>query len=231
MHNRLKRLCATYQPARDGAGTWRRDYFYTDVEKSPKIRIKPVGKIGFQNEEDLPNVARRKLLKGLAFSMPALWLIGGGLIKKDAYATVTEIQPAPDDFMWISRLLTGHENIAEELADGAWSALVQRKSNFNNDYASLTAAIAGAGVSKFGSFSGSPIEQNSGLKATAIDIVSAWYLGRVGKVESRSDNASTFITFNDALMWRPTIDVTVIPTYSRGGPGYWAKPPHGVKHS
>lgn len=181
-----------------------------------------------KNERKQPNADRRKLLKGMALAMPTLWLMGNGLIGQSVYAAVTADQHAPDDFMWISRLLTGHEEIAEELADAAWSALVQRKSNFDDDYASLTTAITDAGVSKFEDFSGSPIELNPELKATAIDIVSAWYLGRVGKVESMSDDASTFITYNDALMWRPTIDVTVIPTYSRGGPGHWAKPPHGV---
>lgn len=184
-------------------------------------------KISLQSEEAQPNAERRKLLKGLTFAMPTLWLMGNGLIGNDAYAAVTPDQHAPDDFMRISRLLTGHEEIADELANAAWSALVQRKSNFDNDYASLRSAITDAGV-KFDDISDSPIGQSPELKATAIDIVSAWYLGRVGKVENMSDDVSTFITFNDALMWRPTIDVTVIPTYSRGGPGHWVAPPHGV---
>ncbi|MCK7598020.1 sorbitol dehydrogenase family protein [Microbulbifer sp. CAU 1566] len=48
-------------------------------------------------------------------------------------------------------------------------------------------------------------------------IVSAWYLGSVGK---------TLVTFERALMYRLTADVLPVPSYCYGKPGDWAAAPH-----
>ncbi|MFG6138704.1 sugar dehydrogenase complex small subunit [Halomonas sp. THAF12] len=180
------------------------------------------------DSEDTPVLPRRRLLKGMVFAMPALWLMGQNGFLTSSYAAVETERVAPSDFMSLSRLLTGHSDIADELADVAWAALCQRNEKFAERFAALSKAAARSGLERFEDYPDSSIALDPGLKATAVDIVSAWYLGRVGRVDGFSDASSTMVTYHDALMWRPTIDVTVIPTYARGGPGHWAEPPHGV---
>ncbi|WP_322044408.1 sugar dehydrogenase complex small subunit [Paraburkholderia sp. J67] len=51
-------------------------------------------------------------------------------------------------------------------------------------------------------------------------VVTAWYLGVVGT----GKNART-VAYEQALMYPPIADVIVMPSYARGVPGYWAKPP------
>jgi fructose 5-dehydrogenase small subunit len=47
-------------------------------------------------------------------------------------------------------------------------------------------------------------------------IVSAWYLGTVGK---------TLVTFERALMYRLSADILPVPSYCTGKPGDWASAP------
>ncbi|MHC1479811.1 sugar dehydrogenase complex small subunit [Frateuria aurantia] len=133
-------------------------------------------------------------------------------------------QAAPERFVEISQLLTGH-SINGALGERAWQALVQREKNFPQRFSQLQSAIDKAGLHDMQQWKTSSIASDAELKATALAIVSAWYLGVVGQVKDRSEDGPAFITYESALMWRPTWDVTVIPTYARGGPGYWkAKP-------
>lgn len=169
-------------------------------------------------------LGRRALLGGLVFALPAGWLAGtsGG-----ALAAVEASEAAPAGFMALSRRLTGHDEIPEDLADAAFSALSAREADFPARYARLEQALA-ADASPFETLVDAPALADPANRATALAIISAWYLGRVGKVEAQSETASTLVTFTAALMWAPTIDVTVIPTYARGAPGNWADPPPGV---
>jgi hypothetical protein len=36
---------------------------------------------------------------------------------------------------------------------------------------------------------------------------------------------SACVAYEHALNYRPLADVCVLPTYARGEPGYWARPP------
>lgn len=168
---------------------------------------------------------RRKFLKTLSFSVPAVWLMSGSMSASGALAQVVPTAKAPADFMKLSRLLTGHPEIDDTIADMAWSALVRREPGFEAGYAALLKSIETSGLSDFSALEQSPIMTTPALKSTAVSLVSAWYLGRVGEVLDRGEPGPDFITYTGALMWHPTIDATVLPTYARGGPGYWATPP------
>lgn len=63
----------------------------------------------------------------------------------------------------------------------------------------------------------------------ALSIIAAWYLGYAGapKTDATEDNAQ-FVTYENALMFRPTVDATVIPSYARGRTNYWAEPPSTI---
>lgn len=183
------------------------------MKDCPKAALPPAG------------VSRRHLLKALTYSVPAAWLLTGSLSASGALAQVVATAKAPTDFMSTSRLLTGHPEIDDSLADMAWSALTKREENFAAAYASLVDAITSEGLKDFAALPQSAIMASPPLKATAVSLVSAWYLGRVGEVLDRAEPGPDFITYTGALMWRPTIDVTVLPTYARAGPGYWAAAP------
>ncbi|WP_053096111.1 sugar dehydrogenase complex small subunit [Frateuria defendens] len=132
---------------------------------------------------------------------------------------------APEGFLALSRLLTAHPELNPDLADAAWSALVEREPDFAARFTDLQRAVDAAGLHDMRDFGASPVAADAALKRTAVAIVGAWYLGRVGEVKPRSEDGPAFITYTGALMWRPTLDVTVIPTYSRGRPGFWAEKP------
>jgi len=53
-------------------------------------------------------------------------------------------------------------------------------------------------------------------KASALKIISAWYLGVVDDVPG-----AKVITYEQALMFKPTSDVMTIPTYSISRPNGW----------
>ena len=55
------------------------------------------------------------------------------------------------------------------------------------------------------------------LTPVARAIVAAWYTGTVG-----TGTTAITVSYRDALMQRPVADMLTPPTYSRGGPGWWA---------
>jgi hypothetical protein len=61
---------------------------------------------------------------------------------------------------------------------------------------------------------------------TVKKIISAWYLGYTGTpVSLRASDNTRFVSYTDAFAYAPTLDATVIPTYSRGKTNYWVRPP------
>ena len=67
---------------------------------------------------------------------------------------------------------------------------------------------------------------NPALRETAATIVSAWYLGYTGTpIPLRAEDDTGFVTFTGALMYEPTMDATVRPSYARAGLNYWVEPP------
>jgi hypothetical protein len=151
------------------------------------------------------------------------WLAHAAALVQGGAATAV-----PAGFMALSRTLTGHKEIDDGLASGAWQALSERERDFAARYARLADAVRKGGLTDMATWKTSAVAASPELKATAVAIVAAWYLGRVGEVLPRAEPGPAFITYAGALMWRPTLDVTVIPTYSRGGPGFWGAKPPGV---
>ncbi|BAT18662.1 sugar dehydrogenase complex small subunit [Asaia bogorensis] len=165
---------------------------------------------------------RRSILRcGMAL-VPVVALYG----KARSSPLVGEAVPCPDGFHALSFTLIGHDDLDPALARQVWSGLVMRDGEFPGRYSALATALSKAGVKTWRDYQHSEARAHEMLHAVAVDIVSAWYLGRVGPMLPRAETGTpVFITYEGALMWRPTIDVTVIPTYARGGPGYWADPP------
>lgn len=153
-----------------------------------------------QSPPDTPGASRRSVVKALTFSLPMAWFMGEGLLASGAYSAVAPSASAPGDFMQTSRLLTGHDEIDDTLADMAWSALVKRDHGFAQAYAKLTSAIKAEGLSDFHKLPQAAFLHQPDLKAATVALVYAWYLGRVGEVQDRSENGPEFVTYTGALM-------------------------------
>ncbi|MFC0502850.1 sorbitol dehydrogenase family protein [Asaia krungthepensis] len=132
----------------------------------------------------------------------------------------------PPDFHAVSMALTGHEDLDEALVPRVWVALLARHPEFPARYRLLAEAMRQRGIHRSQDYAASGLRAEKALHEVSVEIVAAWYLGRVGPMLPRSEAGTpAFITYEGAMMWRPTSDVTVLPTYARGGPGFWAQPP------
>lgn len=138
------------------------------------------------------------VLAGLAAarSSPALSAAGG----------------ADDRFMALSRLLIPHQldpEIGRRIAAGL-RADASPLSDHIDALLKLAHDRKAAIVEDFFPFA--PAD----AQASALSIISAWYLGVVDNTPS-----SQVIAFELALMFKPTSDVMTIPTYSISGPNGW----------
>jgi len=80
----------------------------------------------------------------------------------------------------------------------------------------LWRAITNAALPDVTAFSASPLYGEATHRATALALLSAFYLGVVG-----SGDAGHLIGYEAALMFASTQDVTPIPSYAIAGPGAW----------
>lgn len=135
-----------------------------------------------------------------------------------------------EQFYQISLFLTGHNDLDRALSNRALTALIASDAAFPAKLQDLQQALAVEKISDSSLLRTSQIGEDDALMATAKMIVSAWYLGYAGEPASHGmeDNAH-FITYSGALMYRPTMDATVIPSYARGAPSYWVNPPASIK--
>jgi hypothetical protein len=134
---------------------------------------------------------------------------------------------SPDErsFLELSQKLTGRSSLDQEISGRALAALTAENPSFPAAAAELATAMKNAGLVDMRQFKTFAADHPD-VAATAYKIISAWYLGHTGTpaAESTVDDAR-FVSYAGALMYEPTIDVTVIPTYARGRTNYWFEPP------
>ncbi|TMV69652.1 hypothetical protein FGG78_30625 [Thioclava sp. BHET1] len=125
-----------------------------------------------------------------------------------------------------ARVLTGRAELSAVAIGRAEALLEAGDSGFKTRLAALAQAIGSAG----------PTQREAVIHAlsdadakTATELVTPLYLGFTGTPSTVSDTDSArFVTFLDALMYEPTADNLLRPTYARGGANYWTAPPAGV---
>ncbi len=163
----------------------------------------------------MAQITRRQFLamSALAAAAAAVAVAQPGVAQ--AIVAATETPPA---FLSLSRFLTGKSDLDARIVKRAWDALVAADSGFAGQANALSSAIDGAGLKDVNAFAASPIYSDVSHKATAIAVISAFYLGQVGK-----GGKARLVSFEKALMFRPTAGVVVIPTYALGGPNYWGR--------
>ncbi|CAG9193089.1 putative Fructose 5-dehydrogenase [Paraburkholderia tropica] len=129
-----------------------------------------------------------------------------------------------DTFASLSGFLTGKTQLDTTLAARALTQLRALDPGFDGKLSALSEAIAVSRAKTMDDFLAT--EAGARNRATATTIVSAWYLGYTGTPDlSKMADASRFVTYREALMFAPTLDVSIIPTFSRGKNGFWHEPP------
>lgn len=134
--------------------------------------------------------------------------------------------------MQVSEFITDKSDLKLILAQRALSNLWIDDSEFMDKLRELHATISQSGFPNATTFSKSLLMQNPQIADTVKKITKAWYLGYTGTPVSHRDKDNTqFVTYTDALMYRPTSDATIIPSYSKEKLNYWVNPPSYMRHS
>jgi hypothetical protein len=143
----------------------------------------------------------------------------GGLI-----STAEAANENVEAFRAVSGLLTGKPALDITLAERAYSQLRALDSDFPQKVAALAELARSSGAKTVDALLTSRGDETS--RATIVTVVSAWYLGFTGTpISLRAEDSTGFVTFTKALMYEPTIDATVRPSYARAGTDYWIDPP------
>ncbi|MBT0727148.1 dehydrogenase [Rosenbergiella australiborealis] len=169
--------------------------------------------------------AARRRLFGQSGGLVASFAIGSVLTGQAIAATPTTSQAPQADsqtlnqFLKISRLLTGHQNLDTTLGQRLWQALNQHSASFSAQYTALSQWISEHQPTDVEALDQQL--QGQPLHDVMMSIIRGWYLGVV-------DNSphTQVLSYQNALMYQVPRDGMVIPTYAHNGPDYWtAEPP------
>ncbi|SEK38416.1 Membrane bound FAD containing D-sorbitol dehydrogenase [Roseateles sp. YR242] len=177
------------------------------------------------NEQDNQGLklSRRNLLEGVTLTGAALALGGVGLLAGQSGVAATAAAAggaalSAADFLSLSIFLTGGQPLNPALASRYQAALQKRDPQFTTSAQALLGLINTGKPAHVDALLAAP-ELQDPLRALMSRIVSAWYLGIVGQ-----DADAELISYANALMYRPTQDMLVIPTYG-AGPDSWGEQP------
>ncbi|WPB58989.1 sugar dehydrogenase complex small subunit [Xylophilus sp. GOD-11R] len=163
-------------------------------------------------------VSRRAVLYSAIAAGTALAL-GGSAVFGSGEALAAEVEST--EFLRLSEFLTGGKPLLAKLATRYRATLAKFDPKFAESVAALQAYVAQAKAANIDELLARP-DLSEPLKKSITQIVSAWYLGIVG-----DDKHVELVAYADALMYRPTNDVIVVPSYG-GGPDSWGEKPAGI---
>lgn len=151
-------------------------------------------------------ISRRRLLKVVGVGLAA------GLMGPVALRAVAANTQAPgadlEKFMQVSLALTGKQQLNPQIGQRLYRLLATQP-GFTVGLAQLQPLSQG----KAGQWS-------AAQRKTARDVLSAWYLGKVGEGAQ-----AQVVSYEKALMFDAVADVLVIRSYCSNRPGYWAEQP------
>lgn len=159
-----------------------------------------------------PGVSRRSLLRG-SITLGLTALVGG----LGPWQSVMAMAEGDQDFITLSQFLVSRP-VNPLLAARYYRALSRRAPNFSGNVGALRQLVDGQGFKHVDEYL-AQANPDPSLKATATSIISAWYLGIVGELAD-----AELISYREALMYRPTHGILIIPTYG-GGPDSWGTKP------
>lgn len=181
----------------------------------------------FPDLTDLARItmSRRTLLGSAAVAGVALATGFGATVLGTSNAFAAEAAATADAaaFLKLSVFLTNGKPLDATLASRYQAALNKHDAKFAEASTALQSYVADSKAANIDELLAHP-ELPDPVRQTIKTIVSAWYLGVVGE-----DDKAELIAYADALMYRPTADVLIVPTYG-GGPDSWGtKPPVSTK--
>ena len=154
-------------------------------------------------------LSRRRLLRGMGIL--SLAAACHNLFPQRALA---EQQMADNHFMAVSQFLI-HRPLSPLLGQRYYQALTRHHVGFPQRLNALAQMLTIHHFAQADDFLAAT-PQTEPVWQTAKTIISAWYTGLVGE-----GSTLELIAYADAIMYQPTRDILVIPTYG-GGPFYWA---------
>ena len=160
-------------------------------------------------------ISRRALLGTAAVAGVAL-AVGGTAVLGTTNAFAADTASA--DFLRLSEFLTGGKPLAQGLATRYQASMARLDPTFAAAATELQRYVSDAKAADIDALLARP-DLGDPLRKTITQIVSAWYLGIVN-----NDTDVELIAYADALMYRPTADVLVVPSYG-GGPDSWGQKP------
>lgn len=126
----------------------------------------------------------------------------------------------------VSELLTGRRGLDANITARLGALLCQQDKNFP---AHLTRLFSNLTTLKSDDRERLVASLDDQDVKTALSIVSPWYLGYTGQPSTvKAVDDAHFVTFLSALMYEPTRNHTLRPSYARSGQDYWAEVPAGV---
>lgn len=176
----------------------------------------PLSQLDATVKTSVPSTISRRSVLGVV-AAGALLAAGGGALLGGVPTVFAAPVPA-DDFLRLSEFLTGGKPLQAVLATRYQAILAKFDAKFDESSAALQRYVADAKAANIDELLARP-DLSEPLKKSITQIVSAWYLGIVG-----DDNNVELVAYVDALMYRPTIDVIVVPSYG-GGPDSWGGKP------
>ena len=172
--------------------------------------------------------SRRNLLAGSGGLMAGFALVSAGLGAQKIQAAATEAAdaaaaPASEadvkQFIALSRLLTGHQNLDTAVGQRLYTAMSAHDAKFSAQVAELNAYVSSHQIADVEALDASLKDQP--LHGTMMSIISAWYLGVI-----EPGHHATVYAYERALMYQIPRDGMIVPTYALHGPDYWvAEPP------
>lgn len=159
---------------------------------------------------DLPpplSALPRRTLLGLGAS--AIALLAG---TRKSFALTPAQRPAVQQFLALSRVVTGYDTLDETIAARTYDALCAENTGTSAAIVQLAALAQQAADAKTLQAAAAQANLTEALNAILI----GWYTGTVA-----SKSETIVIAYRDALMYRPTADGLTVPTYCNKGPLWW----------
>lgn len=165
-------------------------------------------------------LSRRNLISRSSSLIATFALVSGGLTAVPALAASTNNDSADvNDFIRLSRLLTGHNSLDVQLGGRLYDALSKQNAQFPDWVKQLSAYVQQNNIPDVETLDVKLKQQP--LHDPMMSIIKAWYSGVI-----EPGYHATVYGYQQALMYQIPRDGMVIPTYAHNGPDYWvANPP------
>jgi hypothetical protein len=124
------------------------------------------------------------------------------------------------EFVKLSRLLTGRQNLSADTADRLFLALSAEEPGFRRRVTELVEFSRSCGNSTVEALTAAMDKSEPELAALANAVVRAWYTGIVG-----TRPAARVMEDRDSLMFALVADALTPPSYCVAPDFYWAAPP------